>query len=80
MVTFHSVHPPTPKHAHTPTQGRSHPCVAGLPWLRLTHPIMLGPAILSLNYTYYTSSLLVKKVKLIYILFIIWCLNDAFYP
>lgn len=70
----------SPFQAYTHLLSRIHPTLTCLLGLRLMLPATLGPAIFSLNYTYYTSSLLVKKVKLIYILFIIWCLNDAFYP
>lgn len=75
----------TPFYAHKHTfihlLGAEH-----MPWWQVCihwgpmHLAILGPATLSLNYTHSASSLLVKKVKLIYILPIIWCLNDAFYP
>lgn len=79
ILTFCPSSPPFQAYTHL-LRAEYIPPLTGLHWLRLMLPAILGPAILSLNYTYYTGSLLVKKVKLIYILFIIWCLNDAFYP
>lgn len=61
--------------ASPPPPPRKGPCQ----W-RCSFEVRIVPpqSYLSLNYTYYFRSLLVKKVKLIYILLIIWCLNDVF--